>query len=605
MFFQRNASCQATCFHPAAVVLAIVLMTPLIAGAADFHVTLMLDLPDDIPGDGVCATAPSNMAGCTLRAAIMEANALGGPDRHVIHLPAGLYQLTRRSGGVIAGLEEDIRQLFPDGARGHDAWNDLDIGVDLEILGAGEEATIIEGNEIDRVFHVLHYDVGRAAPRFVRFADLTIRNGHTLQRGAGVFLDQVHEAHFDDVTVADNRGTAFFTHDGVRYISMGGGIYSHAFDLFLTRVTLRNNFAVTGGGLAVAAGWATVRDTTIAGNEARSPGSGAPGIVGSRPGFGGGIALFSTDMRPTFMWMSGSTFNDNRALYGGGLGAWGGFSVVNSTFSDNAADAFGGAAYVRTPTGARLSQFEFATIAGNTARTNGGGIYRETFGTHGRLFLQRTIAANNTPENCAGPGRPMSSGHNLEDGSSCGFTSSTDLSDTEPLLAPLNDNGGPTATRALLPLSPAANRGGTSSHRVDQRGVVRPQGSAMDIGAYEDEMPRLRIPFPIPRRFEGLFGFSVRVSLQGTSGTTLKDIVPAIDGLKLSIEIDKSGTSAIVSATGLNIDVNALRKKTKQKQPPLFYIGFDDQQGSEMVVISDQRFDVALTGVTKLSTGKK
>ncbi len=607
--FQREAVTLSSCLRYPVFALTVLLLTPLVARAAEFTVTAMYDRPDDIPGDGICASTPDAgmPSACTLRAAIMEANALGGPERHVIHVPAGLYQLTYQSdGGILAGLNEDIRQTAGEGARPHDEWNDLDIGVDLEIVGAGEEATIIEGNGNDRVFHVLHRESPGSIPRFVGFADLTIRNGHTLQRGAGVFVEQVREAQFEDVTVADNRGTHFFRHDGVRYISMGGGIFSQAYDLFLTRVTLRNNFAVTGGGLAVAAGWATIRDTTVEGNEARHPGSDAPGLTGSRPGLGGGIALFATEQRPTFMWMTGSTLNDNRAYDGGGLAAWGGFSVVNSTFSDNTAEVRGGGAYVRTPIGARVSMFEFATIAGNTAGSgDGGGVYRETFSTHGRLFLARSIVANNTPENCAGAGRPMSNGHNLEDGTSCGFTWATDLPDTEPLLAPLHDNGGPTATRALLPLSPAANRAGTTGVRVDQRGVTRPQGSAMDIGAYEDAMPRLRVPFPIPRRFEGLFGFSVRVTLQGTSGAGLKEIVPAIDGLKLSIEIDKSGQSAIVSAPGLAIDVNALRKKTKQRQPALFYIGADDQQGSEFVVVSEQRFDASVVGVTKLPAGKK
>jgi hypothetical protein len=69
-----------------------------------------------------------------------------------------------------------------------------------------------------------------------------------------------------------------------------------------------------------------------------------------------------------------------------------------------------------------------------------------------------------------------------------------------PLLGPLQDNGGPTFTQALLPDSPAIDAvpvadctydddGNPATPEVpltsDQRGVARPQGSACDIGAYE------------------------------------------------------------------------------------------------------------------------
>jgi hypothetical protein len=609
--FQRDARYVSTCLQRAALVMSVLFSTPLIAGAATFDVTSMLDLPDDAPGDGFCATATGV---CTLRAAIMEANATFGTGLHTINLPAGLYQLTRNSdGGLLAGLDEDDRQggAAPEGALGNDAWNDLDIGVNLDVIGAGENDTIIEGSAIDRVFHILHPGAGRPSPRIVRFVDLTIRNGHTLQRGAGVFVERVSEAHFEHVTLAENQGTHLFHHDGVTFIGLGGGIYSQAHDLFVTACTFRNNFAVVGGGLAVIGGWATIADTTFEGNEARSPGSGSPGIVGGRPGMGGGIAVLESEALLTFMVMTGSTLNNNRANLGGGLGAFGGFSVVNSTFSDNTAVSYGGGAFVRTPIGANISNFEFVTIANNAAFL-GGGIMRETAPPPrpplniGRLLASRTIVSDNTPENCAGPGRPLSNGHNLEDGNTCGFTRSTDLHDTDPRLGPLMNNGGPTATRALLTLSPAIGAAEMSSWRFDQRGVSRPQGAAMDIGAFEYQMPRLRIPVPIPDRFGVLFGFSVRVEVQGTGGATLKDIVPAIDGMKLSVKFDKSGTSAIVSASGLKIDVNALKKLTNEKQPALFHVAADSlREGSDFLIVSDQRYDATLAGVTKLPMQKQ
>jgi hypothetical protein len=613
MFSQPVARSLYQCVFPT---LAILLTMPLAAQATEFRVNVTLDLADANIGDGVCSAGPAagETEACSLRAAIMEANALGGPTRHVIHLPAGLYQLTRRHSSGFAGLEEDDRQLANvEGAMHHDALNDLDIGVDLEILGAGENRTIVAGFAIDRVFHVLNRTLGEpGAPRFVRFADLTIRGGRSLQRGSGVFIERVREAFFEDVTIEDNRGTAFFELNGEVFASMGGGIFSQAYDLFLTRCTLRNNFATVGGGLSVAAGWATIRDTTFDGNEARSPGSGAPGVVGASSGLGGGIAMHDSPASPTFLVMTGSTLTGNSATNGGGLGAWGGVSVVNSTFSGNSASFGGGAAYIRTPLSARLSHFEFTTIVGNTAR-DGGGIFREIFVTspthQSRFSIARSIVADNTGGNCALPAlvpRSISGGNNLESGDTCGFTATTDLRNTPPQIGPLGDNGGPTATHALSRFSPAINAAGRSSYHVDQRGTSRPHGAAMDIGAYEFTMPMLMTDYRVPGRFETLFGFSVRIEIQGTSGAKITEVVPAMEGLKLSIEIDKSGRAATVSASGLKIDVNALKKHTRQKQPALFHVGADtSEDGSDLLVISNQRFDATLAEIAKLPLGQK
>jgi len=77
-------------------------------------------------------------------------------------------------------------------------------------------------------------------------------------------------------------------------------------------------------------------------------------------------------------------------------------------------------------------------------------------------------------------------GHNISSDTSANFTSSTSRKNTDPLLAPLTDNGGPTPTMALLPGSPAIDAGDDSAcPPTDQRGVTRPQGLACDIGAFE------------------------------------------------------------------------------------------------------------------------
>lgn len=79
-----------------------------------------------------------------------------------------------------------------------------------------------------------------------------------------------------------------------------------------------------------------------------------------------------------------------------------------------------------------------------------------------------------------------SAGHNLESTNTCGFWGTGDLINTDPLLGPLQDNGGSTHTHALIVPSLAIN-GGTNSGcpATDQRGISRPQGATCDIGAFE------------------------------------------------------------------------------------------------------------------------
>jgi hypothetical protein len=82
-------------------------------------------------------------------------------------------------------------------------------------------------------------------------------------------------------------------------------------------------------------------------------------------------------------------------------------------------------------------------------------------------------------------GKFISLGHNLSSDGGGGFlTASGDLTNINPLLGPLQDNGGPTQTMALLPGSPALNAGDPAQLGVaDQRGVVRSGG--VNIGAYQ------------------------------------------------------------------------------------------------------------------------
>src|SRR5262249_30242764 len=133
-----------------------------------------------------------------------------------------------------------------------------------------------------------------------------------------------------------------------------------------------------------------------------------------------------------------------------------------------------------------------STIAGNTAGTmfphSGGGIFFAAGGSE--VSIRDTIIAGNAGSN--GPdlyGALGSPGHNLfgntQGGS--GFDA-TDLLNVDPMLGPLQDNGGPTQTMALLPGSPAIDAGdNTGAPDWDQRGPGFPRivNGVIDIGAFE------------------------------------------------------------------------------------------------------------------------
>ena len=159
--------------------------------------------------------------------------------------------------------------------------------------------------------------------------------------------------------------------------------------------------------------------------------------------------------------------------------------MSNSTFSGNSADAGGG--IYNYSSAATVSN---STFSGNSGYGEGGGI-----ATYGALTLKNTIVANNRPGgNCFGT---------IIDG--VGNLSYPDTTcpgiNGDPRLGPLRNNGGPTETMALGRGSAAIDAANDAIceappvNNLDQRGIVRPQGSHCDIGAVEQQ------PYPpLPSR---------------------------------------------------------------------------------------------------------
>jgi hypothetical protein len=146
------------------------------------------------------------------------------------------------------------------------------------------------------------------------------------------------------------------------------------------------------------------------------------------------------------------------------------------------------------------------TIAENAAEAGtGGGIFRFS-GTMAisNTILSKNTAANKGTENCAGVPAAADAMYNLESANTCNFGSAKhDQTGTDPMLAALANNGGPTETMALTAGSPAIDEANpacpnkTGNEATDERGVTRPQGTACDIGAFEF-VPAQPTPTPTP-----------------------------------------------------------------------------------------------------------
>ncbi len=275
----------------------------------------------------------------------------------------------------------------------------------------------------------------------------------------------------DDGGAIDNSDTLIITDTQIidNYASDDcGGIYNDG-TMTLTRVTIEGNEADNGGGLCVNYNdSAVIGESTIQNNIASVN--------------GGGIYL----REGSTLTMSNSTVYSNTAVQAGALFNDGGMvTLSNSTISGNSAQQDSALMIMQSGIVTPTMFLEHTTIVSNTASITDTaiGIYS------GTLKIINSIVAYNGSVNCAfsGSGALSSGGYNLEDGNSCGLNVTGDMTNTNPLLAPLADNGGATKTHAPLPGSPVIDAipVGLCTLATDQRGILRPFGAACDIGAME------------------------------------------------------------------------------------------------------------------------
>jgi len=412
-----------------------------------FTVTTTLDRVDDNPGNGSCHTVAN---ACSLRAAIMEANRTLAPGTARIVVPAGTYLLSRPINGANGDDSGDLNLTQPNLAG---QW--------IMIAGAGAGSTIIDGGQLDRVIHV-------ASNRGAILSDLTLRNGLASGDGGGVLSE-------GGLNIRRSRI------EGNRSGQSGGGVRSHQ-EFYLFDSVVSGNTAANDGGGLYGSGAVEVRGSTIGGNAALGLGN------------GGGAYLTASST------IIASTIHGNSANNGGGLLAESRMTLLNCTVSTNAARGNGGGVY-----NFGLTHLLNTSVIDNDADHDrdenggiGGGVYAAA-GEDRHLLVTNALIARNTLfdspiyNDCSGLLEAY--GRNFfYDLDGCNIPNPGSGLVTLATIGPLQDNGGPTFTHALLAGSEAidasaSNFGcvddGGEPLEVDQRSAGRPVGVRCDVGAFE------------------------------------------------------------------------------------------------------------------------
>ena len=317
-----------------------------------------------------------------------------------------------------------------------------------------------------------------------------------------------------DANAAAGADTITFTVTGT--INLASALPAIAQDVTITgpgatAMTVRRN---TGGNYRIfqvnAATTVTISGLTITnGNEAFGGGISNSGnltvtqcavTANTASGNGGGIANVGGTLT-----VNQSTISGNTAFDGGGLHSQspGTVTLTNCTISGNMATTFtGGITILGFGGNATTATLTNCTVASNTGVTEGGIATVDNDNlTATTTTLKNNIVANNSNPNLSRIGtnaQVVSQGFNLaSDNSVALLNQSTDLNNTNPQLAALANNGGPTATHALMAGSPALDKGNSFGVATDQRGLPRPSddinitnaGDGADIGAFETQSP--------------------------------------------------------------------------------------------------------------------
>jgi predicted outer membrane repeat protein len=260
---------------------------------------------------------------------------------------------------------------------------------------------------------------------------------------------------------------------------------------------------------------------------------------------------------------------------GGGIGNNGGtLTVINSTLSGNIAWFDGGG----------IANFDGSvtvinsTLSGNSADDNGDDILNFS----GTLTLANTIIANSVYDSeCVSFDTVIDQGHNLIEDSSdtCGLSHGVNgnIIGLDPNLGPLQDNGGPTFTHALLEGSPALDAGNNAIcadpdtvNGLDQRGITRPQPTTgtCDIGAFEREVAS---PATLYQQVQGVRTALAALPLSGDSKTdkSLQKAIAKLDqGLATDLWQADGNHLTLLGEMAFHRLRDAVKELAKFKNPP-------------------------------------
>jgi hypothetical protein len=275
----------------------------------------------------------------------------------------------------------------------------------------------------------------------------------------------------------------------------GGGIRNSGTGLTLVRCVITGNTTPHGGGGILNFGGVTVANTTLTDSTVSGNSAGTSG---------GGIFSFGGDAAAAVELVN-STVSDNAAgasgggIWNGALGGTASLTATNSTVSGNTAPYAGGI-YNTADTDDLLTVWlNHVTLADNTATSSLGNAHQIgtiTF-THDApiwISIEHSIATHSDPgvtDYFSGTGANVvweSGGYNVSRKELPAPAAAGDLADTDPLLGPLADNGGPTRTRVPGTGSPAIDRipaDECGAVLADQRGIDRPYNGGCDSGAVE------------------------------------------------------------------------------------------------------------------------
>ncbi|HZO30308.1 MAG TPA: right-handed parallel beta-helix repeat-containing protein [Chloroflexota bacterium] len=299
--------------------------------AAAFTVNSANDETDAAPGDGQCRSASN---ACTLRAAIMEANARPGFD--TITLPNGTFKL-----------------LLP-GNDDASAVGDLDIADSLTITGTGPDRVIIDASALaprDRVFDVRpNVEVDLTG---LRITGGLAQSATTIggQDGGGIRVMDRGVLELRNVVVNNNQA-----------LSVGGGMTVRTdASAFLYGSTIDNNSAsLDGGGISThRVSYLQLYSSTISRNRADRDGGGIR-FLGQNF-----LADNSTISTNSAAGRGGGMFFDP-PTGGSGYGYW-------VTVANNRAIAAGGGANIFSGSGGRGLTLRMSIVAGGLRGGNCGG----------------------------------------------------------------------------------------------------------------------------------------------------------------------------------------------------------------------------------------